>query len=430
MPPDAGATSAGGVGNAGAVGSEALTAGNGSSMAGSANAAGAGGAPVAAGAAGVANVAVKVPQCEGDPNVIGPASRPQLTAAAAEQYTIANYLAHTGKLDALTEDAWDPTSGVGDVASFVPTYTVAADGSGTHTKLQAALGAAAASADPSRAFILVRPGTYREVICINGKRPVTIYGKDADATRVQILSGSNAGKTLDADVNPCAERAVNTTTYGIFGSATFAVNSNDVQLKNLTIANDFVEGTDPWAGSQPAVALLTNGDRVALENVRILGNQCTTAFRTPDASTVSRVYVAGSYISGDMQFITGRATVVFDRTEISSRTTRITKPLGSVIASSTAPQNPFGFLIIRSRFTVDLTTDADWVLIGRSWDEGSESYVEGSSPNGQVVIRDSDIARHINKTRPWGNALESARVYDCHGNRLYEYANTGPGAVQ
>ncbi len=428
---NAGAGTAGATGAAveqgGMAGSESLAAGSGSLLAGASGAAGVV-AGVIAGTGNVGAAGAAFTPCTGDPKLVGPATRPQLTAAAAEEFTLNKYLAQAGTLGALTVDNWDPTAGLGFASKFVPTYTVAADGSGTHTSLQAAITTAAASAELSRAFILVKPGIYREVVCVNAARPITIYGADADASLVRIVFGNNSGKSVDTGVNPCAPPASSATTYGNPASATVAIKSNEAQLKNITVANDFVEGSDVWAGGQQAVALLTLGDRITIENVRVVGNHFTTLFNSPDPSIVSRVYVKDSYIAGDMQFIVGRATLVMDSSEIRSLTSRISRPLGSIIAATTAAQNPYGYLFWHSYFTVDASADSDWVLMGRSWDEGATTYVEGTSPNGQVVIRESILESHIKKSSPWGNALDSGRIYDCLGNRLYEYANTGPGA--
>ena len=414
----AGQGGAGGVaGSSGAAGAAGIA---GSS--GAAGTAGSAGSNAAAGTTGTGGTSVE--QCEGVPGIVGPATRPQLTAEAARQFTVAKYLARAGVIGELTDDGWDPTAGLGDVADFVPTFTVAADGSGTHTTLQEAVTAAAESGETSRAYILVAPGTYREVVCVDGARPITIYGADEDASAVQIVFGNHAAKAVDDDVNPCATPLESE--YGLSASATFAAKSNDLELKNLTIVNDYVEDPDPWTGGQQAAAMLTLGDRIVLENVRLLGNHNTTHFYSPDPRTVSRVYVKDSYFEGDMQFITGRATLVVDDSEIHSLTDRTEPPLGSVIAASTAAQNPYGFLVINSRFTVGQTTDSDWVLIGRSWDEDTGIY--DVSSNGQVVIRECSIGSHIKKLAPWGNALETVRIFDCHENRLFEYANSGPGA--
>ena len=127
-----------------------------------------------------------------------------------------------------------------------------------------------------------------------------------------------------------------------------------------------------------------------------------------------------------MQFIRGRATLVIDNTKIHYLTRRLDTSLGSIVAASTAAQ----MLVFNSRFKVDTTTNSNWVILGRSWDQGVTEYVAGTSPNGQIIVRDSWMDTHIKMTNPWGNALETVRQHDCHGNRLYEYTNIGLGAAQ
>lgn len=415
----------GAVGGTVAVGGNTGTKSSTASMGGTAGSAGSGAA-----SGGTTPVAM----CEGDPNVVGSATRPQLTSAAATKYTALKYLASAGTIAALVEDSWNPLDGLGDPSLFRPTYTVAADGTGTHLSIQAALNDVAndsmdtGATDTSRIYILVKPGTYREFVCVNVPRPVTLYGTSVDASLIQIVFDNHAGAAADAGVNPCTTPAG--TSAGPAGSATFAVTSNNMELKNLTIANDFDEGSNPWASGLQAVALMTAGDRIVLENVRLFGNLCTALFDSPDPAVLSRVYVRNSYIAGDMQFITGRATLVIDNTEIHYLTSRLDTSLGSIMAASTAAQNPFGILVFNSRFKVDTTTNSNWFLLGRSWDQGVTDYVAGTSPNRQIVVRDCWMDTHIRMANPWGNALETVRQYDCHGNRLYEYANIGPGSAQ
>ena len=92
----------------------------------------------------------------------------------------------------LTTDNWDPTAGVGDVATFTPTYTVAATG-GTHTTVQAALTAAVGRGRHARIYIKVNPGTYRETICIKTAAAHHALRHRRDATTI-IVNNANAGK--------------------------------------------------------------------------------------------------------------------------------------------------------------------------------------------------------------------------------------------
>jgi pectin methylesterase-like acyl-CoA thioesterase len=55
-----------------------------------------------------------------------------------------------------------------------------------------------------------------------------------------------------------------------------------------------------------------------------------------------------------------------------------------------------------------------------------EQHKHGLSPNGQAVIRNSEIGPHIRKADPWGPAASTNRAYNATDNRFAEYQNTGP----
>jgi pectinesterase len=331
------------------------------------------------------------------------ATRPQLTAAQAANDTILKYLAQAGTLGALVTDNWNPTGGIGP--TFPADLVVAADGSGTHTTVQAALNAATGTA---RRYVLVKPGTYREKVTIQGATPITLYGAGA-ATAVTIVN------SLDAD--------------GAGGTpltATLTVKNNGFQIANLTISNDFPTPAAPPAGSSvQAVALYTTGDKVVLQNVRLHGFQDTLFIDSPAATTVSRVYIKGSFIEGDTDFIFGRSTTVIDGSTINYLSSRKGTGSGVHFAPSTAVANNFGFLVTGCNFTADATAPANKISLGRSWDQTSTTT---PTPNGQAVVRESTLGAHINRTAPWAAAATSGRVFSATGNRFFEYCNSGVGA--
>ncbi|MBN1653367.1 MAG: acyl-CoA thioesterase, partial [Deltaproteobacteria bacterium] len=350
----------------------------------------------------------------------GSAARPQLDDACAGCFTIVNYLARSGQLGSLTKDDWDPTAGLGDASSFTPDFTVAADGSGTHTTVQAAINAANTAGGAERVYILIKPGTYRELVCVKGAEPITLYGAGGDANAVTIVYDNYNGKTVDAaHMNPCQDVS-SKTTYGTSGSSTFFISAKGFQAKNLTIANDFNEGTQ--TSSVQAVALTVQGDQAIFENVRFIGNQDTLQVKSSSATAVARSYFKESYIEGDTDFIFGRGTAVFDGCTITYVTSR--KNNGAYFAPSTEAANAFGFLVINSKIVSDAASPLATARLGRSWDDSS-----ATEPNGQLVIRDSEIGSHIKVDAPWTSAATSDRVFDANTNRLYEYRNTGPGAA-
>jgi pectinesterase len=324
-------------------------------------------------------------------------TRPQLTSADASKYSIAKYFAQAGPFDALKDDPWDPTAGLGDASAFKPDFTVAADGGGTHTTVQAALSAATGAA---RRYILLKPGTYRELVSYSGSTPVTIYGAGTDASQVVIIH------------NMSQQQGV---------SQTFTAKSNGMQIMNLTLSNDFAT---PASGTNiQALALLTMADKVVLQNVRLHGFQDTVQLAAPNATTKVRVYIKDSFIEGDTDYIYGNATVVIEGSTIHYLSSRKGKNAGVIFAPSTSVSNELGFLVVGCNFTADAQAPTTNHL-GRSWDTSSTM----PTPNGQAVIRESTIGGHIDKATPWTAAATSSRPYTATGNRFSEYCNTGPGA--
>ncbi|MEC5385060.1 pectinesterase family protein [Uliginosibacterium sp. H3] len=348
-------------------------------------------------------------------------SRPQLSSTSAANNTIAKYLG-----------SWDPTAGVGNVSSFTAKYTVAADGTGTHKTVQAAISAAVSNGGSSRIYIAVKAGTYREVVCVPAAAPpITLYSTTADASKTVIVynNANPKPKSSGTAANPCSPNA-SATTYGTGGSTTFSAFSQGFQAKNLTFSNDYVEDTYS-SSNQSAVALTAQGDQQLYENVRVLGNQDSLLTNTSAVGTVAHHYFKSSYVEGDTDFIFGRGTAVFDGCEIRYLTTR--KSNGVILAPSTAASNSYGILIINSTLTQSGSA-SNSVSLGRAWDEsvGSLSnYVNGTSPNGQAVIRDSALGGHIVKTAPWGASTVSRPFCSSNctnsANRFYEYNNSGSG---
>jgi pectinesterase len=376
--------------------------------------------------------------------ITGSAARPLLTATEAANFTVLKYLAQAGSVTSPSVDNWNPTAGVGTVTSFTPTYTVAASG-GTHTTVQAAINAASGS---NRVYIKVMPGTYREVVCIpTSKPPITLYSTSSDASQTVIVYNNYAGKTKaeTAAANPCEPNinpnpSVSNTkyqTYGTMGSASFAAYASGFQAKNITISNDVNEAS-LTASAVQAVALITQGDKLMFDNVRLLGNQDTLLSKTVDVSTIARAYFKASYIEGDVDFICGRATMVFDASQIKFVSTR--RSTGNILAPSTDSRNPFGILISGGTLTSSSGVASKAVTLGRAWDEGQvdlKTYAAniktGVFPNGQSLIRDLTVPAFINTTTPWAASATTSRKFsstswsDSNGtypaNKLYEYNN-------
>ncbi len=413
------------------------------------------------------------------------AARPQLTASQAAQLTLDRYLGD-----------WKPVD-LAPPAELRPDFIVAADGSGTHRTVQAALDAVPAAGGAERRInILVRPGVYREAVCVQGKAPFRLYGL-GEAKDVVIVAGRYAGlprpmpaaataedrreasdqvrrvalpdgcqvplgtwaptstptpaptpsptQPATASPTPAAQAALGAAaattpatppvpTYGTPGSASVTLLTDDVQLQRLTIANDAMdavrggEGYPPGAGEKggaQAVALLTRGDRLQLEDVRLIGHQDTfEAERVPGRP--GRVLVRRSEIRGDVDFIFGGATLVIDNSLIVTRAGRRQPGNGGHVIAPSTPQNEaFGFLIQRSRWLADPGVTPGSISLGRAWDRGVTpgTWQPGTTvPNGQALLRDNLLGPHLTG---WA-ASTSRRPFSTEGpaaNRMAEHQN-------
>ncbi|MEY2594595.1 MAG: hypothetical protein RI972_2284 [Pseudomonadota bacterium] len=359
------------------------------------------------------------------------AARPQLDAAAAARHRAADYLAQG-------PSPWQPAEV--EAASWKPDFIVAEDGSGTHRSVQAAVDAIparAADAAAQRTWVIrIRPGVYRGPLCVQGKAPLRMFGEPGAAGLVTLVDDRHHSlpKRAGAAAHPCLPPSP-AQQHGTSGSATVVIASPDVLLAHLTIVNQATQPGRPAVndGAQ-AVALMTLADRIQLEDVRLVSHQDTFYVKRPAPTEPARVFVRGSVIEGDVDFVFGNATLVIDDSTLVSRTDRLrARPGGVVLAPSTPAQAELGFLVQRSRFVADRPLPPGSVSLGRAWDEGVApgTWRAGASPNGQAVVRDSALGPHIG---PW-TASTSRRPFVAMGspldavakggaNRLAEYANT------
>ena len=278
-------------------------------------------------------------------------ARPQLTAEQAQRRTVADYLG-------AGPQPWEPAPI--DVAALQPDLVVAADGSGSHRTLQAAIDALPApTSGARRQVILVRPGTYRGQVCARDKVPFVLHGLPGQAAATVLVAGHYAGQSKRADIdaaNPC-EPALAQSRYGTSGSASVALYGDDIVMAHLTVANDAMDrvaagagapaGVDLATGAQ-AVALMLRGDRILLEHVRLIGHQDTLYVKAPAPGAPARMLMRHSLIAGDVDFVFGNATLVIDNSVLLSRAGR-TGGRGIVLAPSTLPGQDYGFLVIRTR---------------------------------------------------------------------------------
>lgn len=155
---------------------------------------------------------------------------------------------------------------------------VAADGSGDFKTIQSAVDAAPADS-ATRTTILVRKGTYAELVIVPAeKKNLTLRGEDRHAT---VIAATN-----NANLNPRRREM-------------FSAEADDFVLENITLHN-----TTPKGGSQ-AESIRVKADRVTFRECDFKSLQDTLRLD-------GRVYARDCYVEGDVDYVWGGGTVYFD----------------------------------------------------------------------------------------------------------------------
>lgn len=257
--------------------------------------------------------------------------------------------------------------------------TVAQDGSGDFTSIQAAIDATKAFPD-KRIIIYVKNGVYREKVRIpSWNNLLSLIGEDPGKT---IISWDDHFKKID--------RGRNST----FFTWTLLVEADDFYAENLTIEN-----TAGPVGQ--AVALHVEGSRCAFKSCRILGHQDTLYL----AGEQSMHYFVGCEITGTTDFIFGAATAVFEGCRIVSRSNSY------ITAASTFKGHEFGFVFIDCELEAEVGVDA--VYLGRPW-----------RPYAKTVFMNCNLGAHIRPEgwKEWSNKDQKETTF------YAEFQSSGPGA--
>ncbi|MFF3444158.1 pectinesterase family protein [Streptosporangium sp. NPDC002721] len=289
------------------------------------------------------------------------------------------------------------------------TLYVDSQGRGDHPTVQAAV--AATPDAPERGWTLViAAGTYRETVLVpQAKTGLTFLGATRDARDVVIVFDNAAGTAKPGGG-----------TYGTSGSATTTIQADGFTATHVTFANDWLRADHPEITATQAVAVKVMGDRSAFEACRFLGHQDTLYADTANLATFARQYYRRCHIEGDVDFVFGRATAVFDRCELRALTRDVSfLPYGFVFAPSTAAANPYGYLATRCRVAGEVP-DAAYGL-ARPWRPSSDPTAVP-----MLTVRETWLGPAIDTAAPYVNMSSG---YPWQEARFGEYRNSGPGAA-
>ncbi|MFG1811523.1 pectinesterase family protein [Streptomyces sp. NPDC049040] len=260
------------------------------------------------------------------------------------------------------------------------------------------------------ATIVLAPGTYREKVLITGAAAgLTLLGATGDPRDVVIVHDHANG-------TPRPEGG----TYGTSGSATVTTQADRFTARGVTFANDWLRADHPGVTGTQAVAIKVQGDRSAFHRCRFLGHQDTLYADTAAATVLARQYFGDCYAEGDVDFVFGRATAVFERCRFHTldRTDLGAAPYGFVFAPSTTAADPHGFLAVDCVITSG-APDAAYKL-ARPWVPSSDTTAVP-----MLTVRNSLLGAGIDAAEPYANMSAG---YPWQSMRFSEYANAGPGA--
>lgn len=166
--------------------------------------------------------------------------------------------------------------------------------------------------------------------------------------------------------------------------------------RRITFANDWLRADHPDITGTQAVAIKVQGDRSAFHHCRFLGHQDTLYADSTALTAFARQYYAHCYVEGDVDFVFGRATAVYEhcRFHTLNRTDLATAPYGFVFAPSTAGANPLGFLVTRGRISSE-APDAFYKL-ARPWVPSSDTTARPS-----LTVRDTRLDAGIDAIAPY-----------------------------
>lgn len=260
--------------------------------------------------------------------------------------------------------------------------TVSAQGDADYRRLQDAVDSLATAGDEP-VTIRIKPGVYEEKITIPAAAPpILLLGEDRERT---ILTWSDNAHTLGADGQP----------LGTFRSGTLNVLAESFTAENLTIRN----ASGPGTGQ--AVAAFVDAGRAVFRNAALLGDQDTLY------TGQGLQYYNDCYIEGDVDYIFGAATAVFDRCTLHNKRSR-----GYITAASTPEGTRFGYVFLDCKITSG--EGVRDVYLGRPWRPYAHAAFIRTVMDGSVAAEG---------WHNWGQP-------DREGTSRYEeFASSGPGAI-
>ncbi len=251
--------------------------------------------------------------------------------------------------------------------------TVAKDGSGNYTTVQAAIDAAPTNGT-SAYTIFIKNGTYKEKITVaSNKTFITLIGESV--ANVILTYDDYSGKPMPGGG-----------TFGTSNSASTTINATDFTAINITFENTTGE-------SPQALAINVNNDRCAFKNCRFLGGQDTLLANNAG----KKQYYKQCYIDGTVDFIFGNATAVFDDCTIYPKTRESGTGNSYITAANTPSGQTYGYVF--RNCTINMNRGVTQYFLGRPWQNSTGSAVPFSE--NKVVFLNTTMSGSVVNSLGW-----------------------------
>ncbi|WP_245553843.1 pectinesterase family protein, partial [Cytophaga aurantiaca] len=268
-------------------------------------------------------------------------------------------------------------------------FTVAKDGSGNYTTVQAAINAIPNNSTTPQ-VIFIKKGTYTEKVEIpSTKTHLVLIGEDVASTIIAYGDYSGSGKIYNGIITYANGTAIGTST-----SHTLYAAAPDFTMMNITVIN-----TAGDVGQ--AVALNSNADRQFYYHCKITGHQDTYL-----TWAGTRYYLKDCYLEGAVDYIFGAGVALFDSCQLNS-----VRSATCITAASTVQNFKFGYVFQNCKITSN--SGVTGVFLGRPW-----------RPYCQVVFINSEESSVIDPAG-WSKWSGNTNDQTCY---YAEYKNCGPGS--
>jgi pectin methylesterase-like acyl-CoA thioesterase len=209
-----------------------------------------------------------------------------------------------------TSNSWRFSTRKAPPSAEATKLTVAADGSGDFASIQGAIDFVPdGNATPTT--ILIRNGTYHELVCFTNKNALTFQGEDRKKTIIAYANNNTFNSNTNG--NPFAPGADPSTMPARGGSVYRRGMFLAHRVTDLTITNLTLHNTTPQGGSQ-AEAIILNGTpnaRATLSHLDLYSYQDTLQIN-------GQAYIRDCYIEGDVDFMWGTGPCFFENCQAKS----------------------------------------------------------------------------------------------------------------